>query len=302
MRADPAGDTRQDRPGGIDSRFDARLRDAWRQAREAHPGVAVGEAEFFERVRRAVAARGLEPGAALAALHTDDLYLVLGCCLPEESRARAARERFNERCLPVIRRIARKYLSAEDQFEDFVQDLVALLYLAGYRGAGRGSLLEQYGGTAPLEAWVATVATRRGLNRAQQLGRERDRFRPAVEPSGATGRSPSPALIQGLERAIRASVDALGEEDALALEYWIVDRLTQAEIGALVYGGKPSVPTVSRRLHAARASLKKSLLENIDRHVLERPDLPEVERDLDYVVAEVLPSLLDLGKALRKTS
>ncbi len=206
------------------------------------------------------------------ASHASELELATACARGEPT----ALASFEATYLPVIAATARRFGSGD--FVTEVSQLVRRRLLVAESGAPR---IAEYRGQGSLSSFLQAVTVRLALNALQSSARA-----PPMKsddlllelPQG--GDDPEIAAIKQRSRAefkdafaaAMASLDDLSR-NALRLHY--LDGLTLAELGSL-HGW--SVPTASRRLAAARATL----LESTRRLMGERLKLSP--RELDSVL------------------
>jgi len=289
-------------------RFGSRTKALWRQGRKRFAAFVV-DLDTFSAHAMNIATRRLlrNVGASDAdcrhrldlcvrALPAADLFLALGCTSGLPDTARAARTHFAAAYSPLIKDTARSILDSTADIDDLTQELMSLLLVPGFRGPDRPSLVEQYNGLAPMSVWLKTAIIRRCRSRLAARKRQERGISIVTDrqsPSSG-GRPPSQAVIAATEKAVRASVAELGHEERLALKLVYRDNLSQKEMARIVFSDDSSRSTISRRLTAARNALRNHLVERIQDEVIEDPGIPETERDLDYVMHQVLPHILRL--------
>lgn len=182
--------------------------------------------------------------------YREDVCLAIACARKDP----AALAQFEAQCAPVIAATARRFGNAD--FVAEVAQLVRLRLLVAQTAAG--PFIKDYGGRGPLTKYVQAVVVRTALNLLQSNARHTP-----VQNDDALLETPAgaddPELVSiklrfrtEFKDAFAAAMAALDEISRSALRMHYLDGLTLANLGAL-YGW--SVPTASRRVAAARASL-----------------------------------------------
>jgi RNA polymerase sigma-70 factor (ECF subfamily) len=253
----------------------------------AWPAMAVPEDCFV----RAIAERLGDgaPGDALAAMHTDDLYLVCGCAAGDT----AALAGFEQRCGPAIQRALATAGAALAERADLEQ-VVRQRLLVEPAGGGPPRIAT-YSARGPLPAWVRVVATReaaRWLPRAhRELAADDD------ELAGLLAADDDPELgylkrvYRGeFKRAFQAAIEALDARDRLVLCQHLLDGLGIDQLAAL-HGVHRA--TTARWIQSAReAVLAGTQRALVDRLRLSRAEIASVMRligsQLDVSLARVL--------------
>ncbi len=189
-----------------------------------------------------------ERGAELT--HREDVRLAIAC----GRGTPAALAQFDQQCLSTIAATARRFGNAD--FVSEVSQLVRRKLLVSE--SPDGPAIKEYGGRGPLTKYVQAVAARTALNLLQANKNHAPLQGDEVlleTPAG--GDDPELAAIKlrfrtEFKDAFAAAMAALDETSRSALRMHYLDGLTLANLGAL-YGW--SVPTASRRVAAARATL-----------------------------------------------
>jgi RNA polymerase sigma-70 factor len=277
-------DCRPEQRGGLERALEAALR----RARQAHPGIAVGDANFVEFVARRVDAtddvdllcRRLER------MSIEDLYLCCGC----QHGDGVACRRFFARCATTVSGVLRGLRLPAERLEE-VQGLVfERLFLVGE--SGRPPKIGCYLGEGDLSAWVKVVTVRLLLNLLRQDGRQRlDLDAELVER--AADRSDDPADLRYMKamyrgqfrRAFRYAVQQLSPRQRNVLRYQLLDEMSAAEI-AKVY-----------RVHRAtvfrwQKEIQSLLLHRTRDHLQQQLDLDR--KELDSIV-RLIQSSWDVG-------
>ncbi|MBS1149532.1 MAG: DNA-directed polymerase sigma-70 factor [Myxococcaceae bacterium] len=182
--------------------------------------------------------------------HREDARLAIGCSRGDP----AALTSFDQQYTPIITVTARRFGDAD--FVSEVCQLVRQKLLVAQTGAGPA--IKEYGGRGQLAKYVQAVAVRTALNLLQANKRHTPLQGDEAlleTPSGAD--DPELASIKlryrtEFKEAFAAAMASLDDTSRNALRLHHLDGLTLANLGALYAW---SVPTASRRLAAARASL-----------------------------------------------
>jgi RNA polymerase sigma-70 factor (ECF subfamily) len=182
--------------------------------------------------------------------HREDVRLAIACTRADP----AALAQFEAQCASIIATTARRFGNA-----DFVSEVAQLVRrrLLVAETAG-GPFIKEYGGRGPLTKYVQAVAVRTALNLLQSNARHTPvQNDDALLETPAGADDPELASIKlrfrtEFKDAFAAAMAELDETSRSALRMHYLDGLTLANLGAL-YGW--SVPTASRRLAAARATL-----------------------------------------------
>jgi RNA polymerase sigma-70 factor (ECF subfamily) len=270
----------------------ARLQELLEAGRAAWPGLRIGEEEIVAYVAERADAKGKTPDDPLVA-YPADLYLACACALGD----RAALTTFERKFLGLLPGYLAGYGDAAT-IADIAQELRAKLLsgdgdapprILAYRGQGR------------LEGWLRVAAVRAGLDavrRRKARSAAPDAASSTVEPDGlASVSDPELALIKDRYRAdfdaaFREAVTTLSASERELLRFYLIDRLTVAEIGSWL---RTSKATAARRV----AQCRTKLLETTRARLSERLRLTDSEAEsitrllwtgLDASVAEILAS------------
>jgi len=261
------------------------------RARAAWPDVAVDE----DRFARAVAARmpeGTAPTAeAIAALHTDDLWLACACADGDP----AALARFEAHCGPTIERAVGSAGAAATEREDLAQ-IVRQRLLAPPPDGGPPRIAT-YSAHGSLLSWVRVVATREAIRALPRAHREPAAADDDIARLVAPDDDPELGYLKRLYReelkqAFEAAVDTLEDRDRLLLRQHLLDRVG---IDALAAQHAVHRATVARWIEAARATVVATTQRELLRRLrLSRSELASVLRlvqsDLDVSLPRVLGS------------
>lgn len=206
--------------------------------------------------------------------HREDLRLAIACGRGDP----AALAHFEQLVTPVVVATARRFGNAD--FVSEVAQLVRKRLLVAQ--SAQGPAINEYGGRGPIAKYVQAVAARTALN----LLKANSRHAPVqgddalLEVPGGVD-DPELAAIKlrfrtEFKEAFAAAMASLDDTSRSALRLHYLDGLTLANLGALYSW---SVPTASRRVAAARASLltaTRTLMA--DRLHLNRVELDSVLR------------------------
>lgn len=219
----------------------------WREAAAAWPRVVVEGERFVEHL--AVRAPGGGFPAALAALHSRDLYLA--CALEDGDDAAAAVFRtrivddLDERIVPA----------AQGRLDEVRQRVCERLLVAD----GAPPRIASYRGHGALHAWVRVTAARIALDlvRAEP---ERSLGEAALAAAGPAGPDPELAHVRATTRAALASAieraaAQLSVRERTLLRLSLLDELTIDDLAALY---RVHRATAARWLSAARDGLGHS--------------------------------------------
>ena len=248
------------------------------RARAAWPELAVDDAAFAAAIAAAVA-DAADPGAAVAELAIEDLYLAQACA----TGAKAALDAFGRRCDPAVLAALRQLGLAADAVDDLLHEVRTKLFVGD--GAPR---IATYSGRAALPSWARTIATRAAVDRLRKQPAASDDEVLEALPDLADG--PELAHFRQtyrveLKAAFEAALGTLEVRERNVLRHHYVDQLTLDDIGAL-YGVHKA--TVSRWLESARTALAKRTRAGFQLRVPMRPE------ELDSVL-RLLQSHIDLS-------
>jgi len=219
----------------------------WRDAAAAWPKVEVDGERFVEHL----AARAPEGGfpAALAALHSRDLYLACALASGDDAAATAFRARIvddlDERIVPA----------AQGRLDEVRQRVCERLLVAD----GAPPRIASYRGQGALHAWVRVTAARIALDlvRAEP---ERSLGEAALAAAAPAGPDPELAHLRATTRAALASAieraaAALSVRERTLLRLSLLDELTIDDLAALYHVHRA---TAARWLTGARDALGRA--------------------------------------------
>ena len=258
----------------------------------ARHGVSVPATTFVPRWAAALHhARSKTPDATLAAVATDDVYLVAGVLGGQTD----ALEVYREICGPDIDRVLRRLLPDRDRLEAR-QELEAHILVGDDT---RGPALGQYRGSGGVRAWTRAVATRAIIDM-----RRRDDRRPQVLPWAED--QPEGSEDDGLEldvgehvaavrRAMQHAFAQLSVRQRNLLRQSVFHRLSIDELAAL-YGAHRA--TAARWLQRARADLSRHLEADFAASIDATPSaaaslLRALRSQADLSIRSFLPSTLE---------
>jgi RNA polymerase sigma-70 factor (ECF subfamily) len=244
--------------------------------RAAWPTLDLAETTFIAHLGERVHGGELPPLA-----HAADLWLACACTLGLPGAAVA----FDRTYRRVIERAVARMAGAEK--DDVAQHVLAALLVQQGENPAR---IAEYGGRAPLQTWLKTVASRTALNR-----RRRRDARPHESLSGiadeATRADPALEIVRAryapvFERALRLALDALEPRQRMllrmhAVDRWSIDRVAKAyEI---------SRSTAARWVSAARQALRDATRARL----LEL--LPMSPREIESLLCVLQSDLLEVS-------
>lgn len=253
------GEVLRDLPPGLE----AVLRRLHRDGEAEHGALALSYERFAGRVVARVCRRLGDPrpspgriGEALEKLAGADLYLAIAC----DERVPGSWERFSERFVPRLWKLARSRGAPEEEAEELVRDLTGDLLAPPHSGGAR-TRLGTFGGSGCLFAWLSVILIRAQADRARS--RRPASLEPEEEQALAAGPATDPIVAAGdTEDARRISValdsgwERLTDREALAVLYVYHDGLSQKEAARALGIG---APRVCRLLEAALGKLRQAI-------------------------------------------
>ncbi len=210
-----------------DAALEDRLTACWQGGCQQWPEIPLERAAFVQHVRERLPS-GVDPAAAVEALHASDLYLACACARGDRAALTAFETHF-------IARLSAHLASSEalSSFSDEVkQTLRVRLLVAEHELVPR---IGTYTGRGPLLGWLRVAATRVAidLRRAELPG--------LAEDLGQL-RSPAPDPELGylkafyrpqLEAAVTATLAALPQREANVFRLFFLDGLSSEELAKL---------------------------------------------------------------------
>jgi RNA polymerase sigma-70 factor (ECF subfamily) len=226
------------------------VREAWRLAREAWPGVAVPEDDFIVYVEERVNSReDREPQGAVASPHYQDLYLACACSRGDK----AALSAFEKQFFPEVDAAVRRF-SASIASDEIQQVLRHKLFVAD--PPERPRILD-YSGSGRLRSWLRMTATRIAIDLVARASRDLPLEQDALESLIATGDDPELAYLKRrysdeFRAAFGEAFAALDSRERNLLRYAFGRGLTVETIGS-IYGVHRA--TAARWVGSAHAAL-----------------------------------------------
>jgi RNA polymerase sigma-70 factor, ECF subfamily len=225
------------------------IRDAWKQAREAWPGVDVSFEDFDRWMTERAA--GVDP----AALDARDLYLACAC-----HAGNAAALATFDTCFAATIDAALASVRMRDEHGDEIrQRLRAKLFV------GERPRIASYAGRGVLGGWVRAATIREAIDLRRELRREV----PTEDPLAALEAMPleDPALEalkqqyrEPMKAAFSAALAALSAEDRMLLRYKYVDGATLDDIAAIQ---RVHRATIARRFRELRETIASRTRDNL---------------------------------------
>lgn len=223
------------------------LRRAYEQAQSAWPGVALDLAAFAEHVLARVDAE-----AALAAVHTGDLYLACACLRGD----RAALEAFERAFGPPIRQSLARFDLSDAERSDLLQTLRVRLFVE--------RALERYTGHGALHGFLRSAATRAGIDALRRRRERPDEEDEILGQLPATDDAELDLIRRKFSAEFRAAFSAtlagLAAEDRAILAQHYIDGLSIDELAALLQIHRA---TAARRIVKLRETLLTGTKERL---------------------------------------
>jgi len=244
------------------------LEDAAARAVLAYPAVTASPVAYAQSLARQLGPG--EPLAALALLHTDDLYLTTAC-LAGHPLALEALERVLRGTVPgAVSRLRMDASTVSD-----VEQLVRQRLLVA--PSGSPPKLYEYGGRGALKQWLRAVALRVALNHLDGRRPEDSLDADGAPVLAAAGPDPEMALLKQHARVefkavLQEVLTGLPPHERSLLRLYFLQGLTVEQIGRMEGTHKS---TVSRWLTRTRATV----LAEVQRRLGERLRLEPGEYD-----------------------
>ncbi|MFN8062701.1 MAG: sigma-70 family RNA polymerase sigma factor [Vicinamibacterales bacterium] len=200
------------------------------------------------------AAQPVDIGAALAALHLEDLALATACVDGRD----AAWTAFGERCVPEMRRAAMSIGGAQNA-DDLVQTVLGELYGLRTTTDERRPALSSFLGRSRLTTWLRAILVQRHVDahRARRPTEPLDDEHDVASPVESSELAPDRRrLVARIREALEGELAALDRTDHLRLSLYYAQRLTLAEMGR-IFGEHEA--TVSRKLARVRTSVRTAV-------------------------------------------
>ena len=221
------------------------------------------------------AAQPVDIGAALAALHLEDLALATACVDGRD----AAWTAFGERCVPEMRRAAMSIGGAQNA-DDLVQTVLGELYGLRTTTDERRPALSSFLGRSRLTTWLRAILVQRHVDahRARRPTEPLDDKHDVASPVESSELAPDRRrLVARIREALEGELAALDRTDHLRLSLYYAQRLTLAEMGR-IFGEHEA--TVSRKLARVRTSVRTA----VDRRLaLEGLGIEDIKLGYRYV-------------------
>jgi len=274
--------------------LEGRIEAAVAHARQRWPAIRLGAAEAASAIRSALD-KSPDPSAALALLHTDDLYLAAACGLGDP----AALAAFEAQLLPAALRVAARIDASRDFVDEVAQQVRRRLLTAE---AGKRPRIATYGGRASLESWMRAVALRAASGLRESQGRERtsldERLGEVAAGESAEFDMIRAQLTEEFRQSFGAALANLPRRMRTLLRMHVVEGVTLDGL-ALAYGAHRA--TIARWLAAARSALLKGTRARLAGSLKLKPEevdsLIELARSqLEISISRFLDSNEDLPK------
>jgi RNA polymerase sigma-70 factor (ECF subfamily) len=231
----------------------------------------------------------------VAALHIDDLCLVLACERGDETAWAELFEKFGS----TIKSAARKITSNAEDAEDLANSIWAELYGLKQTADGKTSgKLGYYSGRGSLAGWLRAVTAQlavdahRKIARLVQIEETRD-FENLAHAADSTNVAklhtneinPEQSLIEtrharDVEAALKKAVGELAAEDRLLIKLYYFDNLNLKQAGATLGFHEA---TASRRIVKIQANLRKRVEQILQTENRWKP--PEIREALANAAA-----------------
>lgn len=234
----------------------ARATAFYERGRSAHPSITVPRERFDEHLDRA----GVGEVAEGEEVFAEDLYLACACSLGD----RRALHAFETELLPRLQPFVARVISAPDFVSEVLQTVRMRLLV---RTAEREPGIQDYGGRAPLRAWLRVVAIRS----ARTLAKQNARFvtlpsEPAAPMPGRNAPGPERDFLKEegadeLHRAIERTLAKLDDRGRTILRLYFVEGMSLAAL-ARIYHVHES--TMQRRVQGLRDQLLAELKTELD--------------------------------------
>lgn len=233
-------------------------------ARARWPGVVLSGEDYAEHLARCAPLDGedgaTEPAAALAEMHTEDLYLARACA----EGSRAAIESFEKHIMSQVpRAIAR--VDSDDGFMRQIMEDVRVKLLVGDGGEPR---ILRYLGRGPLSSWVQVTGIRAAYSHKRRRGKEvplpSDLDVPLIADAPELARLRE-QIEAPFRRAFLAALAELTPRERTILRLYLIEEVSAESIGTMY---KVHRATVARWIHKARravhAGTRKRLQQELD--------------------------------------
>lgn len=254
------------------------------RGRRAHPHIAIPVEAFADHLLRVQASPDDE------GLFVEDLYLACACSRGD----RRALHVFEKELLPRLEGAVAKVNSAPDFVAEVMQTVRLRLLI---RTEEKTPGIADYGGRAPLGAWLRVVAVRVARTLVKKNARfvtlPTDAGSPAVAAAGRNAPGPERDFFKEegadeLHRAIERTLKTLDDRGRTILRLYFVEGMSLAAL-ARVYHVHET--TMQRRVQALRDALLGELKKELDADTVAlRSRLDLVASRLDVHLARHLRS------------
>jgi RNA polymerase sigma-70 factor (ECF subfamily) len=266
----------------------ATLDDIVRAARGAWPTVVLSPDDFVSHLARH-APGGVASEAALAELHTTDLYLARACALGD----RRAIEAFERHCLPCVAPTVARYRLGSD----LVREIEQRVRERALVGAGGPPRIDSFSGRGDLRGWVRAIAAREAIDVLRRARRETaidDADDDAALHALVTPRDPElehakAHYVAEFKQAFSAALHGLSPRDQTLLRQHAIDGLTIDQLGALY---RVHRATAARSLERARHAVLEATRERLASVLRLRPS--EVDSVLRLIRSRIEVTLRGL--------
>ncbi|MEM9860522.1 MAG: sigma-70 family RNA polymerase sigma factor [Myxococcota bacterium] len=259
----------------LDSRLFAHLQDA--QAR--WPGVKVSGSDFATHLARH-APESDDLFAALASMHTTDLYLALGASMGDPQ----ALTHFERSVLTE----APKAIARVDSDGEFISEVLEDVRIRLLVADGRAPRIGDYAGRGPLTSWVMVAALRRAysIKRAQGKNPACDDAAIELVVDGDNELERVRAEVAGpFREAFAGALEALDARARTVLRLYLVEEVSSEAIATMynvhratvarwISSARSEVQRETRRRLKASLRIGDDTFESLMRNLLSRFDLP----------------------------
>jgi RNA polymerase sigma-70 factor (ECF subfamily) len=266
---------------------DDRLQEIWQAARAARPQIDVPAADFARYVVERLPS-GADALAAVADIHTADLYLACACSRGDPAGLAVFEREFIAQVSTYLRRD-----DAVPGFADEVKQKLRATLLV--RDGEQAPRIVQYSGLGPLNAWLRVAATRAAvdLRRARNPGDATALGMPETLRTAAPDAELSYLKNHygpELRDAMAAALAALDARDATVLRLFFTEGMTERAIGAMYQVSERSARRwVANARQWILAETRKRLMDRLDVTVNQLDSIIRlVQDDLGPSIVELL--------------
>ncbi len=268
-----------------ESWIEGTLAKMYQSAHDVHPSVKVDAGTFVQHLAERVP-RGGDLAAALANVHTADLFLACGCTRGDP----AATEAFDREFVSQVS----AYLSRRDAMPGFTDELKQVLRERLL--VADGGLLPRiagYTGRGPLGAWVRVAAVREAVDLRHKLAGPKGSVEPESLPAVSDPELDFLRKRYGdvVRAAIGAALRSLEPREATVLRLFFLQGLNLEGIAALYRTSKRSA---RRWVADARQKIVDETRRELSQHL--DASLTQVDSLIRLVQADLEPSLVQFLK------